>query len=136
MSSDEKQSKLRRRILAFLRDLLLWAVLLLQMITDHPMRPLQPWNFYLRLIITAFVVSFVLVGIVNSFRSERKWSSTSGVFFLIVWLLAVIGAFWYGPLLALGLLLMLASRIPAVVSYFRSVFANLAKSYREMSKEI
>lgn len=134
MSSDEKRSKLKRRIIAVLRDLLLWAVLLpLLVIQSHPR---HPWNFYARLLITVLFVPLGLVGLVMSFRGEEKISITSQAFFLIVWLLVMLGTFWYGPLVALGLLLFLASRIPAVVSYLRSVFANLAKSYRDLSKEI
>lgn len=134
MSSNERHNKLRRRIIVILRDLLLWVILLpLLVIESHPR---HPWSFYARLLITALFVPLGLVGLVMSFRNERKISITSQAFFLIAWLLVTLGAFWYGPLIVFGLLLFLAIRIPAIASYLRSVFANLAKSYRQMSKEI
>ncbi len=81
MSSDEKRNKLKRSIIAVSGNLLFLVVLCVEMVTDHPMRPLQPWNFFSHLLITAIVGSFILVGIVRSFRSESQRRSTSEVFF-------------------------------------------------------
>ena len=134
MSGDKKHNKLIRKTVSILGSLLLLVMMLLLIITDHPMRPLQPWNFYLRLLITAFIVLVVLIRIVASFRSEGKVIFTLESLLQMIWLLLVIGAYWYGPLMVLGLLLVLAIRIPAIVSYFRGVFATFAKSYRELSK--
>ncbi|MEW6213158.1 MAG: hypothetical protein AB1631_32975 [Acidobacteriota bacterium] len=99
MSVNERRNKLRRRIIAVLRELFLLVLMFLLILTQS--RPEHPWNFYSRLLITGLCVAAFLFGLTSSLLTRSKRTFILQDVLMMAWLIIVLGSFWYGPLMVL-----------------------------------